>query len=447
MAGRIADAVPAAQVRWRYRVVLNALAVVVPAESVGRLEQVDGVAAVHRSSVYRPQLDRSPAAIGAPALWGPGLPTAGQGMKIAIIDDGIDHRHPFFDPAGYAMPPGFPKGQVAFTTAKVIVARSFPPPPRPRYRGAAAQPGGVGPRPTSPASRPATTGRRSPRRRARDALRRRATGLPRQLPRPDSPDRVQRRPGRKLARDRRSDRSCRAGRHGRDQPLDRRARRSHRAATSSFAPSTAPPRPASSRRSPRNDFEAFRTRLGLVARICGVGDHGRRDDGRPTAGASPPRARRPCRFASSRRYRPRASTYSPRRRKGQWEQMSGTSMAAPHVAGAAAVLLQRHPTWTPAQVKSALVTTGQRTRESRGGTASTTREGGGFVDLVRADRPLVFASPSTLSFGFLKRGRLAAKRVAPRTPAAAPAHGPSRTSSKAAPGSCLGPRASRCPAR
>ena len=52
-------------------------------------------------------------------------------------------------------------------------------------------------------------------------------------------------------------------------------------------------------------------------------------------------------------------------------------MAAPHVAGAAAVLLQRHPTWTPAQVKSALVTTGQRTRESRGGTASTTREAAG----------------------------------------------------------------------
>ena len=67
--------------------------------------------------------------------------------------------------------------------------------------------------------------------------------------------------------------------------------------------------------------------------------------------------------------------------------MSGTSMAAPQVSGAAALLMQRHPDWTVAQIKSALVQTGDPVRDDSGREVSVLREGGGLIDLVRADDP------------------------------------------------------------
>src|SRR4029450_3167780 len=81
----------------------------------------------------------------------------------------------------------------------------------------------------------------------------------------------------------------------------------------------------------------------------------------------------------------------------------GTSMASPHVAGAAALLLQRHPTWTPAQGKSGLTLTGgpASTNDLKAEETQTLRGGGGVVNLPRADATPVFASPVSLSFGLL----------------------------------------------
>src|SRR5438046_260669 len=88
-------------------------------------------------------------------------------------------------------------------------------------------------------------------------------------------------------------------------------------------------------------------------------------------------------------------------------------MASPHVAGGAALLRERHPTWTVAQIKSALVLTGDAAYAdgSRATEAAATREGGGVIDLPRANGPKIFATPTDLSFGFLRPGGRATRTV------------------------------------
>ncbi|SBT40167.1 S8 family peptidase [Micromonospora auratinigra] len=58
--------------------------------------------------------------------------------------------------------------------------------------------------------------------------------------------------------------------------------------------------------------------------------------------------------------------------------MSGTSMATPHVAGAAAILAGQHPDWTPARLKAALVSAAHPRQPSR-----VQEQGAGMLDIPR----------------------------------------------------------------
>jgi subtilisin family serine protease len=418
---RIRSAIPGSYVHWRYAVVLNGLAVVVPQSRAGRLASIPGVAAVHSSARYRTRLDRSPAQIGAPSLWGPGLATAGNGIKIGVIDDGIDQRHPFFDPAGYAMPPGFPKGNAAFTTAKVIAARAFPPagadypnaglPFDPAESDHATHVAGIaagnnGVAVTTFPGRPIVSGI-APR-----AYLGNYKVLTIPTPRVgldgNSPEIVA---GIEAAvRDGMDVINLSLGEPEIEPARDIVVRAINGAADAGVVPVIAA----------GNDF----------------GDFGRGSIGSPgsaakaitAAAVSNSRGGPPDVVASfssggptpvSLQLKPDVAApglnilSSVPDRAGSWAIFSGTSMASPHVAGAAALLRQRHPAWTVAQVKSALVLTGRPafTDSQRTSEAPVTREGGGVIDLVRANDPKVLAAPSSIGFGLLRRGARAARTV------------------------------------
>ncbi|WP_320783870.1 S8 family peptidase [Streptomyces sp. CRN 30] len=73
--------------------------------------------------------------------------------------------------------------------------------------------------------------------------------------------------------------------------------------------------------------------------------------------------------------------------------ISGTSMATPHVAGAAAILKQQHPEWTYTELKSAL------TGSAKGGAYTPFQQGTGRVQVDKAIAQTVLAEPSSVNFG------------------------------------------------
>jgi subtilisin family serine protease len=85
-----------------------------------------------------------------------------------------------------------------------------------------------------------------------------------------------------------------------------------------------------------------------------------------------------------------------------WAFFSGTSMSTPHIAGSAAVLLDLHPDWSPAQVKSALANHADLVvKDSKTGThdIGPTAQGAGRENLSVAADATTWLDPVSASFG------------------------------------------------
>ncbi|MHC4230058.1 MAG: S8 family serine peptidase, partial [Planctomycetota bacterium] len=113
--------------RRRFTGLLNGLSLEMPSRMASRIRSMPEVLSIVPNRKYNYSLTRSNDLMNAPLAWqltgGPAL--AGQGIKIGIIDTGIDHTHVMFDGEGYELPAGFPLGDTNFTNNKIIVARVF----------------------------------------------------------------------------------------------------------------------------------------------------------------------------------------------------------------------------------------------------------------------------------------------------------------------------------
>jgi minor extracellular serine protease Vpr len=94
--------------------------------------------------------------------------------------------------------------------------------------------------------------------------------------------------------------------------------------------------------------------------------------------------------------------------EGCWQFLGGTSMATPHLAGAAAVVRGMHPAWSAAQVRSAIVNTAQEGVLRHPETGVVTRDaliiGSGLLDVAAAGMAVAGLDPVSKSFGAVSSG-------------------------------------------
>ena len=115
----------------RTETVSNTLIVDMPDNLVDQVAALPGVKRIQKARPVKMKIDHALPLHNVPQAWAAvgGMTNAGKGIKIGMIDTGIDITHPGMQDSTLQVPAGFPKvnadSDVAYTNSKVIVARSY----------------------------------------------------------------------------------------------------------------------------------------------------------------------------------------------------------------------------------------------------------------------------------------------------------------------------------